>query len=61
MRKWIKEFIDLVYKDALRHMYYWLDLVNQQSILKHLCCLKLLVYWQHAAIYITQTIILKRY
>ena len=61
MRKWMKEFIDLVYKDALRHMYYWLDLVNQQSILKHLCCLKSLVYWQQAAIYITKTIILKRY
>ena len=61
MRKQIKEFIDLVYKDALRHMYSWLNLVNQRSILKHLRCLKSLVYWQHAAIYITKTIILKRY
>ena len=61
MGKQIKEYIDLVYKYALRHKYYWLNLVNQQSILKHLCCLKSLVYWQHAAIYITKAIISKRY
>lgn len=61
MRKQIKEFIDMVHKDLSDTISICLNLINQQSILKHLGCLKSLFYWQDAVIYITKTIIPKRY